>query len=144
MPDGTRPAPLPGDDAPEGDNAALCHLVAISMDRWGRPVRLFTTNRWVTAETWYGAADVIACVERFDMDVAHPSWPLNRWITALVSLYRRPIRDLVRKRDRVVDEWRSNNPDVDVFEDRALEVTSSLDIDLERTLAEVRRVSGLE
>jgi len=31
----------------------LSHLVAISMDRFGVPIALFTTNRWVTAENWY-------------------------------------------------------------------------------------------
>lgn len=139
MPPGVHPAALPGNPPPEGDNAALSHLIAISMDRWGRPVRLFTTNRWVTAETWYEAADVVAMLDRFQMDLARPSWPLNRWITALVALYRHPIAALILERDRVVAEWRRNHPGADVFEDRGLEVTSALDIDLDHTLAEVRR-----
>lgn len=143
MPPSVRPAALPGNEPPEGDNAALSHLIAISMDRWGRPVRLFTTNRWVTAETWYAGSDVVAMLDRFDMDVARPSWPLNRWITALVALYRHPVAGLIAERDRAVALWRSDHPDVDVFEDRGLEVTSALDIDLEQTLAEVRRLAGL-
>ena len=38
----------------------LSKLIAISVDRWGSPIGLFTTYRWVTAENWYAAADVIS------------------------------------------------------------------------------------
>ena len=51
MPPGVKPAALPDTVAPGDPNDALCHLVAISMDRAGFPIRLFTTNRWVTGET---------------------------------------------------------------------------------------------
>lgn len=143
MPPGVAPAPLPGVVPPEGDNAALSHLVAISMDRFGRPVRLFTTNRWVTAETWYAADDVIAMLDRFEMDVARPSWPLNRWLSAMMVLYRRPVAALLRARDAAVAERAAQHPETDVFEDRGLEVTSALAIDLDATLAEVRRAMGM-
>lgn len=144
MPPGVAPADLPGNAVPEGENAALSHLVAISMDRWGRPVRLFTTNRWVTAETWYPAADVIAMLPRFEMDVAKPSWPLNRWITAMMVLYRPEIAALLRERDAAVARWQAQHPDRPALEDHGLEVTSRRDIDLQAKLAEVRRAIGLE
>ena len=52
-----------------GDDA-LTHVVAISMDSKGRPLRLFTTNRWVTGETWYRADDVCKVIGRFVIDHA--------------------------------------------------------------------------
>ena len=42
-----------------GMREEVSHLVAISIDARGAPIRLFTTNRWVTGETWYPAEDVI-------------------------------------------------------------------------------------
>lgn len=47
---------------PEGEDA-LSHLICIAMNRDGLPIGLFTTNRWVTGETWYKAEDVIAMVQ---------------------------------------------------------------------------------
>jgi hypothetical protein len=130
MPPGVRPAPAnaPADSA--DDNAALSHLFAISMSREGLPVRLFTTNRWVTGETWYAADDVIAMLDRFVVDLSRPSWPLNRWITAIAVLFRPQIEALLRERDRTMARWRASHPDVDIFEDRRLEITSALDISL--------------
>lgn len=124
MPPGIRPVPLAQASPPGGDNDALCHLIAISMTRDGEPERLFTTNRWVTAETWYAAEDVIGMLDRCVFDVAWPSWPLNRWLTAMLTLYRQDIEGLIRARDRVVSHWMSRHPDRNVFEDRELEIPS--------------------
>jgi hypothetical protein len=55
------------------DNDKLSHLVAISMDTRGMPIRLFTTNRWVTGETWYGAEDVGRMIGRFAINRDEPS-----------------------------------------------------------------------
>lgn len=133
MPPGmARPADY-GDAA--DDNAALSHLIAISMNREGHPTRLFTTNRWVTAESWYDAPQVIAMLDRFVVDLSRPSWPLNRWLSAMVVLYRPEIETLLHARDAAVADWRTKHPDSDVFEDRELEITSALDIDLEGRLA---------
>jgi hypothetical protein len=129
------PAPQPNQGA---DNDELSHLVAISVDAAGVPIRLFTTNLWVTGETWYAAADVVAMLDRFVIDLARPSWPLNRWLTAMFRLFRPQIVALIRARDETVMTWRRRyRGKVHVFEDRRLEVTSSIDIDLD---AHLRRV----
>lgn len=135
--------PFPVSDAATGDDA-LSHLIAISMNREGRPVRLFTTNRWVTAETWYTAPDVIRMLDRFTIDLSRPSWPLNRWISAMFILYRDEIETLVRQRDGAIGDWMRDHPGEDVFEDRALEATSGMAIDLDKKLADIRRKLGLE
>ncbi|MBU6445663.1 MAG: hypothetical protein KGR48_17310 [Alphaproteobacteria bacterium] len=144
MPEAVRPWPVAHSPQTESDNDALCHLIAISMNREGRPVRLFTTNRWVTAETWYQADDVIAMLDKFVVDLSRPSWPLNRWISAMFVLFRRDIEELIRERDRAVVAWLRDHPAGDVFEDRGLEVTSGKAIDLDQRLAEIRTRLGLE
>ena len=101
----------------------------------GEPIRLFTTNRWVTGETWYSGADIIAMLDRFAIDLARPSWLLNRWIGAIVRLFRPQIIELIRSRDQAIMSWRRRHRGkVHVFEDRRLEVASSQDIDLEEQL----------
>jgi hypothetical protein len=109
-------------------NDKLSHLIAISMDQQGFPIGLFTANRWVTAENWYKAADVCAMLDRFEIDHARPSWPTNRWITAMLRLFRPQIGILLHERDTIIATWRHQNPSDDVFEDRRLEITSELAI----------------
>ncbi len=120
------------------DNDKPSHLVAIGMDAAGRPIRLFTTNRWVTGETWYAAPDVIAMLDRFVIDLARPSWALNRWITAMFGLFRPQMAELVAARDATIMHWRRRHRGkVHVFEDRRLEITSSVDIDIAAQLTAV-------
>ncbi|RED47689.1 DUF6969 family protein [Aestuariispira insulae] len=116
----------------------ISHLIAISMDKYGFPVGLFTTNRWVTAENWYRAGDVIAMLDHFEMDLARPSWPVNIWITDMVRLFRPQIENLIRMRDQTIAIWTRDHPDRDVFEDRALEVTSEQPISVEEQIRLVR------
>ena len=83
-------SPVPRQSAPlkRGGRDEVCHLVAIAVDPAGEPTRLFTTNRWVTGETWYRADDVIAMLDRFRIAAAEPSALLNRWLEALVRLFQ--------------------------------------------------------
>ena len=109
------------------------HLCAIAMDASARPLRFFTTNRLVTGETWYPAGDVAAMLECFAIGPVPPSPVLNRWITGMLGLYRPFLADLVARRDAAVMDWRRRRrAKVHVFDDRRLEVTSTLDIDLDR------------
>jgi hypothetical protein len=109
MPKGTEPvAEAASRQWPKGDKA-LAHLIAISMDRYGHPIGLFTTNRWVTGETWYKADDVRAMLDRFVIDHAYPSWPANRWITAMVRLFRPQIEVLIRERDAKLKAWAASS-----------------------------------
>ena len=135
MPDGVRPALLEDYAPPPGDNDALSHLVGIAMDQGGRAVRLFTTNRWVTGETWYAAPDVVRMLDAFVIDHARPSWPANRWITALVRLFRPQVEDLLHQRDAAIRRWAEAHPRGNVYEDRGLEVTSQVAISVDEQLA---------
>jgi hypothetical protein len=137
MPADARPAPLKDVVLPEGENEALSHLVCISMDSRGVPIRLFTTNRWVTGETWYAADDVVRMLDRFNIDVTFPSWATNRWLTAMVALFRPQIVWLLGERDRAVADWERQHPGGDTYEDRGLEVTSELPVSIDDQIAAV-------
>jgi len=137
MPAGVAPLEAPhAEPWPSGDEA-LAHLIAISMDPYGAPIGLFAPNRWVTGDTWYPASDVIAMLERFRIDHASPSWPVNRWLGAMFALYRPHIEALLLERDRVIAAWRDAPPEEDVFERRDLEILAHLPISVDETLVEV-------
>lgn len=107
----------------------LAHLIGISMNADGEPQGLFATNRWVTDESWYSAADTITMLDQFVVDHAHPNLAVNQWLTQFMRLYRSAIEQLLQHRDQVVARWQQQHPEVDVLEDRRLEITGYLAID---------------
>jgi hypothetical protein len=128
-------APAPqGAPLKRGTRDEVSHLVAISLDAQGEPFRLFTTNRWVTGETWYRAGDVIAMLDRFAITPADPAAVRDRWLVAVIQLFRPQIAALLRQRDKMVMARRRRQR-ANVFEDPRLEVTSSLGINLDAQLA---------
>lgn len=138
MPADAAPVTYSGAESwPAGPNA-LAHLAAISMDAYGEPIGLFTVNRWVCADTWYAAPDVIGMADRFRIDHAFPSWPVNRWLSAMMVLHAPQLEWLLHARDAAVSTWASAHPDRDVFEDRELEITSELPLALEGQLAAIQ------
>jgi hypothetical protein len=138
IPKDVTPVAYDGEEAwPEGDEA-LSHLIAISMDPRGFPIGLFATNRWVTAEAWYRAEDVVRMLERFSIDHAYPSWPTNRWISAMLRLFQPQITALLHHRDEALEAWFHSHPGVDVYEDRDLEITGSLPLSVDDQLEQIR------
>jgi len=147
MPVGVAPLVLPetavADASPATPQAAplkrgrrdeVSHLIAISVNARGEPIRLFTTNRWVTGETWYRGEDVIRMLDRFTIEAADGPPLLNRWVGAVVALFRPQVAGLLRLRDETVMGWRRRRR-ANVFEDTRLEITSSFDVDLDAQIA---------
>ena len=137
MPPRVAPVTYTGEEEwPTGDDA-LSHLVAFSMNAYGLPIALFATNRWVTNEVWYPAADVIRMLDRYEIDHAYPSWPVNRWLTAMMRLFRTEIEALLWQRDAVVGAWAEQYPDKDVFEDRALDITGFVPVNIDESMQRI-------
>lgn len=139
MPKSVKPAPYDGEGKRPMGRDALCHFVAISMNSPGKPIGLFTTNRWVTDETFYSAEDCISLIDRFKIDHTYPCLATNRWISAVVVLFRPQIEDLLIERDRTIAKWQEEHPGEDVYEARELEVTSEIDVDATKQLSAVRQ-----
>ena len=131
---GLTPVPYDGDVKwPQGEQT-VTHFIAVSMDKYGFPIGLFATNRWVTDEAWFSAADMVSMLSGFEIDHAYPSWPTNRWLSGMFRLFRPEIEALLRHRDEVVQRWSDTHPDKDVFEDRKLEVTGDIRISVKRRM----------
>lgn len=92
------------------------------MDAHGVPVRLFTANRWVVRDTAYPAEVLVAHLPAFrvgDDAGGHPG--TNRWITAMLALFRPQIEQLLHARDRRL----AGAGDKALFDHRTIEVRSS-------------------
>ncbi|MBU1305044.1 MAG: hypothetical protein KKF33_05935 [Alphaproteobacteria bacterium] len=121
---------------PEGKAGPIHHLVGVGVDPYGRLIRLFTVNHWVVGDDWADAPATIALLDRFDVHMARPSYLVNRWLTAILSLYQTEIAALIHQRDRCLA---AHTPPAGTttHDDRALEVTSSLAVDLTARAAEL-------
>jgi|GEM_PF-190599 hypothetical protein len=154
MPAAARPFVLPetaiADAAPSPPQAAPCkrggreevsHIIAIALSPEGQPIRLFTTNRWVTGETWYRADDVIQMLDRFTLGGGDGPRLVNRWLSATMRLFRPQIACLLHLRDEAIMGWRRRRRS-NVLEDTRIEVTSGFDIDLAGQLAFLDRLEA--
>jgi hypothetical protein len=117
---------------PDGAEGPIHHLAAVGVDPYGKLIRLFTVNQWVVGDTWADAEPTIALLERFNAEIGRPSYLVNRWLTAILSLYHDDIAALIRRRDETLAAHKPPQG-VAAREDRALEVTSQIDVDLTAT-----------
>jgi hypothetical protein len=71
-------------------------------------------------------------LDGFDLKMNKPSWPVNRWLTAMLILFRPQIETLLRERDERMRAFQREHPEVEnVYEDRRLEVTSQMPLSVE-------------
>jgi len=129
MPESIKPMDgfMQTEEWPSGDKA-LAHFVCISMNDEGFPIGLFAINRWVCAQTWYSAEDTIALLDHFYIDHAYPNLVVNQWLSAMFVLFRPHIVALLKHRDKVIEFMQQKNPQLDVLEDRSLDMTGSFSI----------------
>lgn len=126
---GLEPWDLPGARIPEDGASRFVHIGAISVDAQGRALRIFTTNRWVTDECFYRAEDVIRLLDHFAIELAHPNWAVNLWLSGMVTLYRPQVEALLRARDAQIEARLAEHPGSDVLEDRGLQNITEWPVD---------------
>lgn len=109
---------------PDGPKGPVHHVIGVGVDAFGRLHRLFTVNQWVVGDNWLDAEPTIALLPRFDLQLAKPSYLVNRWLTAVIRRYEPEIAALIRARDERLAAHVPQGP-VSARDDRALEVTSA-------------------
>lgn len=125
---------------PDIEKGGLCHLVALSFDKAGTPIRVFTTNRWVADEWMYPAETVIELLDKFVIETE--KYPLTtRWLMAALQLFRPQIEWSLRERDRELKRIRIENP-TNFSENQDFEVLSSFPFDLARQIEAVEEALG--
>ena len=51
-------------------------------------------------------------LDRFDLRINKPSWPVNRWLSAMLRLFRPQIEELLQQRDARLRAWQRRIPSV--------------------------------
>lgn len=116
----------------EGDRAAarVVHVAGLSIDHLGIPIAWFTTNRWVTDEFMYPAATVAAHLDRYNVENAGEDPPVDRFLTAMVALFRDELGALLEARDARLAEIGAGFDQKDLFE-TGNDLLSTMPIDLD-------------
>jgi hypothetical protein len=114
---GLRPANSRYEEAP-------AHVIAVSMNAQGLPTAFFAVNRWVTKGPWLSYEACEIALDNFALKGRQGSRDINRFLTALVQLYRNQILDVIRERDRVMQKLSQERDRRSVFADRSIELLS--------------------
>lgn len=133
LPDGLEPKVWP----PQGEDckAHVTHLVALSIDTSGIPRSWFTVNRYVTNEFLFPAETMIEHLPDFNVDHTAEDDLVNRFVTAMVALYRDEIAQLLRERDERQAELVAEHGEEAAYEKASgVEVLSAVPIDLDAKL----------
>ena len=120
--------------------ARYTHLVGIGVDARGMPCRLFTTNRWVTGESWLPANRVLALIEQIAAAPATCNDLVERWLRAQLGAFAPQIASLVRHRDRRIAARRRGGRRPGLLEDRRMHVISQCHVSFERQLMAIDRI----
>ena len=119
-------APKAGDNA----KALVTHLAGLSIDRQGVPLAWFCTNRWVTDEFMYPAETMSRHLDGYNVDHTEEDSTVDRFITAMVAIYRDELCGLLKARDARLAELGAAPTRPEVYE-RENDILSSLPIDLD-------------
>jgi len=111
-------------ELPKPSNHPMTHLVAISMNQFGQPMRLFTVNRWVTDDVWYEAQYMPQLIKRFKItpNDASPWHLIDQWIAGMLALFTPQIYWLHQQRSVCYQDLNT--------EDKAVEELHSININL--------------
>lgn len=83
------------------------HLIGIALNQKGMPVRLFTTNQWVTGESLVPAKTVLKALKGFNMNAKGRMAPLARWVSSLTKLFFVEMGLLIHERDQRIQQIQS-------------------------------------
>lgn len=106
------------------DGQDLLHVIGISLNGMGEPIRLFSTNQWVTGETYRPTSEMAPWVRNFCIHAKGRLTPLGRWLTALIALYEQEVVQLLYERDHVLQTHAQGL--TKALNDRSLHFTSQL------------------
>lgn len=112
------------------------HLVGISLDDYGMPVRFFLTNQWVTGENWADGQKLEPMIRSFACKVRGRLAPVARWLTAMVHLYQPQILRLHQQRDQwFAGRLRAVGDRDEVLQSRRHQIVAQCRIQLPQRLA---------
>lgn len=118
--------------------AGYSHLIGISINARGEALRLFTTNRWVTAEDWLAAGQMRKPLASFRISARGRMAPVANWLTGIVRMFEDDILALLTERDVTLDQLICQKGRETVLEDRSHHIVS------ERKISVPAKMLGIE
>jgi hypothetical protein len=109
------------------------HLAALAMDREGQPVRWFATNRWVTGGDWGERGWLLAGVDTLAPE--RETAVLQRWLAAMLRLYRPELEVLLEARDAYLADLRAATSGEAPTEERCVYELAQVPVNLAAKLA---------
>lgn len=119
---------------PWGEHEAPSHLIAISMNPQGMPIKIFCPNQWVTQGYWLSASQIMAQLDLFSVR-AQPRWQLvGNWLAGFIQLFRPQIESALLARDAQLNELRRGRRWRTFWADETIEVINYMPIDLHKQI----------
>lgn len=114
----------------------MTHIVAIAMNRYGEPIRLFSINRWISNEIWYDAKHTLSFIKKFKMKKNDSSyWQiLDRWVEGMLHLFAPQIQWINKVRDMTISHYKTIYADDNIYEDPRLDLLSEIPINLNQQI----------
>ena len=107
------------------------HLIGVDVDATGKPLRLFTTNLWVTGGIWRSAKFVRCAVLRFAALGLHESAGPERWVGLILSLFPQQVNEVLRRREQRIAPWRNECVIQKRLLDRRVRILSAVPLDFD-------------
>ena len=138
--------PLPLADWDKNMANPMTHLIAIGMNRYGQPIRLFSVNRWITDEICYEAKHTARFVKQFKMTKTDSYYwqNLDRWVEGMIHLFAPHIQWVNSARDMVLSNFQKLNPDCNVYEEQRFDVLSEMHINLNQHIQWILEFDSVE
>lgn len=114
----------------------MTHIVAIAMNRYGQPIRLFSVNRWISYEVWYDAKHTLSFIKQFKMTKQdNLYWQVvDRWVEGMLHLFAPQIQWINNARDMTISHYKTVYPDSNIYEDHRLDLLSEIPINLNKQI----------
>ncbi len=107
------------------------HLVALSIDDLGQPLRWFMVNHWVSGEVWL-TADLLE-QQMQKAPFAKQTSILEQWLLSMLVVYQAEIVSLLRQRDSIIESQNDNT----CKQDRGLYLLVEQEIHLQNKLEQL-------
>jgi len=118
----------------------LAHLLAISVDGQGIPLRLFTTNEWVSDDQFVPATTLLPFVEQFEITDDSRLPEVTAWVNGVMATVLLQARYLIEQRDLQLRNW-ANGALQEVLQNKEYEIPSSLPFNLFSHAQEIEKAS---
>lgn len=104
------------------------HVAGLSMDNQGQSQHWFTTNRWVTNESWQPATTLVNFLS--SITPGDDLLLVEQWLLSMLQLYHLELEQLLLARDQRIEELKNRVGNDTVLENRDYYLLSQVPVNL--------------